>query len=146
MDFPTANFGDKADYTNIDRTKWLPRTKADHKAKAFSYRDARIHMEQKVIEREHGVRYSVLNELPYFDPPRVCVIDPMHNLLLGTSKCMMSVWKSSGILQEANFDIIQEHVNSFKSPNDIGQMPLKIASGFAGFTAEQWKNCRYGKI
>ena len=53
---------------------------------------------------------------------------------------MMSVWKSTLIPQETNFDVIQERVNSFTSPNDMGRMPMKIASGFAGFTAEQWKN------
>ncbi len=140
LNFPTAQFGEKADYTNINRSEWVPRTKADHKAKAFTYRDAKTRADQKALEREYGVRYSILNELPYFDPPRMCVVDPMHNLLLGTSKHMISVWKSSRILQEGDFDTIQERVNSFTSPNDMGRMPLKIASGFAGFTAEQWKN------
>ena len=38
------------------------------------------------IERETGVRYTILLELPYFDPARMCIIDPMHNLFLGTAK------------------------------------------------------------
>ena len=38
------------------------------------------------------------------------------------------------------FDDIQVKVDSFISPADIGSVPMKISSGFAGFTAEQWKN------
>ena len=37
---------------------------------------------------------------------------------------------------------IQQRVDSFVSPNDVGRIPSgsKITSGFSGFTAEQWKN------
>lgn len=35
--------------------------------------------------------------------------------------------------------IFKKKVDSFISPADIGHVPMKI-SGFAGFTAEQWKN------
>lgn len=140
LEFPTMNFGEKAVYTNTNRAEWTPRTKTDHKVQALTYKKAKTNAEQKELEREHGVRYSVLNELAYFDPPRMCVVDPMHNLLLGTSKHMINVWKTSGILTDKDFDKIQERVNSVTTPNDMGRMPLKIASGFAGFTAEQWKN------
>ena len=34
-------------------------------------------------ESKYGVRYSVLLALPYFDPIKFTVIDPMHNLFLG---------------------------------------------------------------
>ncbi len=36
-------------------------------------------------QAKDGVRYSVLLELPYFDAPRMCIVDPMHNLLLGSA-------------------------------------------------------------
>ena len=39
--------------------------------------------ERETIEFEHGVRYSELSRLPYFDPVRMHLIDPMHNLMLG---------------------------------------------------------------
>ena len=37
-------------------------------------------------ESSSGCRYSVLLELEYFDSPRFLVVDPMHNLFLGTAK------------------------------------------------------------
>ena len=88
---------------------------------------------QKDIEQEFGIRYSVLLELPYFDAPRMCTINPMHNLLLGTAKHIVDTWKEVGLLDKKIFGIIQDKV-------DIGRVPMKISSGFSGFTAEQWKN------
>ena len=140
LEFPTTNFGDKPDYTNIDRAKWTPRNVHDHKLYAMRHKCANTRAQEKVIERAHGCRYSVLNDLPYFDPPRMCIIDPMHNLLLGTGKHMVTIWKSLEILSDDDFDLIQIRANSFCTPNNIGRVPSKIASGFSGFTAEQWKN------
>lgn len=70
----------------------------------------------------------------------MCVVDPMHNLLLGTAKHMLSIWKSRGILSHKDFDLIQQKVDSFVTPHDVGRIPSKIASGFACFTADQWRN------
>lgn len=92
------------------------------------------------MEREFGIRYSVLSDLCYFDMPRMCIIDPMHNLLLGTAKRMVEVWKTLNILSSAYFDNIQERVNGFVTPSDMGRLPGKISSGFSSFTAEQWRN------
>ena len=69
----------------------------------------------------------------------MCTIDPMHSLLLGTVKHAMDTWKRLSVIDSKNYDITQKRVDSFVSPPDIGRLPFKIASGFAGFTAEQWK-------
>ena len=82
----------------------------------------------------------MLLELPYFNAPRMCIINPMHNLLLGTAKHTIEVWKQNGVLDSKCFSIIQQKVDSFIAPPDIGRVPSKISSGFSGFTADQWKN------
>ena len=43
-------------------------------------------------------------------------------------------------MSDNDFVIIQEHVDSAVTPADIGRVPHKIRSGFASFTADQWKN------
>ena len=70
----------------------------------------------------------------------LCIINPMHNLLLGTAKHTIEVWKQNGVLDSKCFSIIQQKVDSFIAPPDIGRVPSKISSGFSGFTADQWKN------
>lgn len=62
----------------------------------------------------------------------------MHNLPLGTAQHVVSVWNQSKLLDLA---LIQENVDSFVTPNDVGRIPMKIVSGFSQFTAEQWHNC-----
>ena len=70
----------------------------------------------------------------------MCIIDPMHNLPLGTAKHIVEVRKSMKILTDKNFEDIQKRVNNFTTLNDIGRIPSKISSHFSGFTAEQWRN------
>ena len=138
--FPTQHFGEKADYTGTDRETWPCRSLDTHKHFATIHREARTKAEQKAIEREYGCRYSVLLVLPYFDVIKYTVVDPMHNLLLGTAKHMLNVWVSKELVSKAHFLIIQQTVDSFTAPSDVGRIPSKIASGFSGFTAEQWRN------
>lgn len=138
LSFPTESFGDKHDCSNFDRSQWKPRTLKDHRDCANKYRLCSTRQAQKKIERESGIRYTVLLELPYFDPIRMCIVDPMHNLLLGTAKHITEIWKTMGVVSD--FEVIQRRVDSFVCPADIGRLPFKISSGFSGFTAEQWKN------
>ena len=134
LSFATESFGAKADYTNVNRAEWPIHTKSAH------LEASNLHKHATTNERDTGVKFSILNDLPYFDAPRMCIVDPMHNMWLGTAKSLMELWKSSQLLTDKDFCIIQQRVNSFITPNDIGRIPLKIASNFAGFTAEQWKN------
>ena len=70
----------------------------------------------------------------------MCIVDPMHNLLLGSAKHMMNVWKELKLITDKHLEAIQEKVDSFCTPEDVGRIPTKILSGFSGFKAEQWRN------
>lgn len=140
LQFPTASFGEKPDYSNFDRSKWEPRNIDVHRQVSTQYLSYRTLQARKTLERAYGIRYSVLSDLPYFDPPRMTIVDPMHNLLLGTAKYILGVWKELDLLSTDDFSQIQTLVDSFIAPSDIGRIPLKIASGFSDFTADQWRN------
>ena len=65
----------------------------------------------------------------------------MHNLFLGSAKYFLkNILVGQKIINETNFVVIQERVDSLVVPSDIGRIPHKILSGFASFTADQWKN------
>ena len=140
LPFPTEKFGEKADYSNFKHTEWKKRTNDHHCSEAKKCRSSVTKNEQTEVERRSGIRYSCLLELPYFNAPCMCIVDPMHNLLLGTSKMMVGLWKSSGILSEKDLAAIQSRVDSFVCPSGVGCIPSKISLSFSGFTAEQWKN------
>ena len=113
-EFPTAKFEEKPDYSGFDRTKWPKRTNISHRHYAYKYRECKTAQERTAIERNHGCRYSVLLELPYYEAIRMCVVDPMHNLLLGTAQHVVSVWNQSKLLDLA---LIQSNVDNFMTPN-----------------------------
>ena len=82
------------------------------------------------METESGIKYS-----PYFDPIRFTIVDPMHNLFLGTAKMMLKkIWLERGLITTLAY------CKPMTVPSDIGRIPRKIMSSFGGFTAEQWKN------
>ena len=91
-------------------------------------------------ESDCGLRFSVLLALPYFDPLTFSVIDPMHNLYLGTGKKMFKVWVKQKLLSDEALLLIENQAKHFIVPYDIGRLPSNISSGYGGFTANQWYN------
>ena len=87
--YKSGLFGEKLDYSGFDTTEWPARTLDAHRKGATKYEQAQTKSDQHKVFSEYGVRHSILLRLPYFDPIRFHVIDPMHNLLLGTAKHMM---------------------------------------------------------
>ena len=83
------------------------------------------------------MKYSVLFELPYIDPTRMIIKDPMHNLLLGTAKHMLNVWKETGKIKANDMELMQEKVDGLVGPSDVGRIS---SFGLSCFTADQWKN------
>lgn len=81
----------------------------------------------------------MLLRLPYFDAPRMLIIDPMHNLFLGTNY-LKTVFIENGLIADTMFNTIQQRINAAVIPTGIGRIPHKIQSGFSAFTADQWKN------
>ena len=86
----------------------------------------------------YGLRYTVLLALPNFDPVKFTVVDPMHNLFLGTANHVFKVWIETGTLTAANLVTIRCKV--FQCPVNIGRLPANISTGYGGFTANQWSN------
>ena len=146
--FPCDSFGKKSDYSGFDRDTWPVRTHRRHLQQVAEFKGACTATHHHEIERKYGVRYSELLSLPYFDIVEHHVVDPMHNLLLGTGKYLMTLWKEKGIINKGQFEYIQEEVNNMKVPEGVGRIPYKITSSFSGFTADQWKNwiCIYSTL
>ena len=63
---------------------------------------------QNKLKSEYGTRASVLAYLEYFDTIRMNIVDPMHNLFLGSVKHLLKVFKENGYLSKSNLQKIQE--------------------------------------
>ena len=134
--FP-GTIGDK-DYSGFDRSLWPMRTVEDHRRNVSRINECTTLTRRNELESKYGCRYSVLLDLPYFDPVTMTIIDPMHNLYLGSAKRLVSIWLDKGLIKDAS--TIQDIVDCIDVPRYVGRIPHKIASSFSGFTADQFKN------
>lgn len=127
------------DYSGFERSMWPPRTATVHRESVKKINLCKTKTEKAAVESSLGCRYSVLLDLPYFDAPRQLIIDPMHNLFLGTGKHMIDVWIRNSYFVNADFQTIQTFVDKVVLLSDIGRIPYKIQSGFSSFKADQLK-------
>ena len=128
--FTCEQFGTKLDYSGCERDQWEMCSKELPQQYVSMLKNAKTASDAKKHERQYGIRYSELLRLKYFDIVEFHVIDPMHNLLLGTAKYLLTMWKDDQIFTRSQFDYIQQEVNAIGIPPSIGRIPHKISSNF----------------
>ena len=136
----TANGGTVTDYSGYNRENWEIRNCTSHRKQAEELKKEKTPTALENAESKAGLRHSILLSLPYFDPVRFTVIDPMHNLFLGTGKHSFEVWVDNGLITKKHLTHFEEMIGKFIVPNDVGRIPSSIGSGYGGFTANQWSN------
>ncbi|OAD66193.1 hypothetical protein PHYBLDRAFT_70971 [Phycomyces blakesleeanus NRRL 1555(-)] len=126
------------DHSGFDFSKWLLRTKNDNRKDAEIWRNATKPTERQRLEVAHGVCWSELHRLQYFDIVCCTIIDPMHNLFLGTAKRMLERWVADGLIDDKKLVVMQKTVE--KSPvvlRDV--LPLPEFKNWIEFI----NSCRY---
>lgn len=136
-EFRTGGFGESTDYSGFDSCP--SRNIIDHRRHVEEILAQSTQELRNAKESLYGARHSELLRLPYFDCIRFTIVDPMHNLFLGTAKRMMEMWLDLSILTRADLERVQQKVDESCVPSNIGRLPFRIAKSFSGFTAEQWK-------
>ncbi len=128
------------DYSNFNRSSWKMRENSQHRDNVKKVRRAKSKTARSKLESQLGCRYSILLELPYFEPVRMLLVDPMHNLFLGTAKHFtLKILIGHGILTTAKLSVIEQRLAKVRIPVGLGRLPKKIDQGVF-LTAEQWKN------
>ncbi|KAJ3862528.1 hypothetical protein EV359DRAFT_45007 [Lentinula novae-zelandiae] len=88
-----------SDIYNLDPETWIMRDPAKHRELAFEWKIASP-ARRDAIYKAHGIRFTELMELPYWDPILFTVIDDMHFGYLGLFKThLREIW---GIDHEKN--------------------------------------------
>ena len=130
-----------------DIDEWfVNRDSAEFRENAYEWRHCKSDASRKRFAKNTGVRWSELLRLPYFDPIKFIVVDPMHCLFLGIARWIVKrIWVDEGILNQQSLIKIQKKMDEFQVPSDLGRIPRKIhcREGFLNFTADQWR-IRYG--
>ena len=136
----TDNGGTITEYSGFDRENWETRTCTRHRELAKELLKEKTSTALHDAESKAGLRYSILLALPYFNPVRFTVVDPMHNLYLGTGKHAFEVWVDNNLISKKHLAQFEDTIRQFIVPNDAGRIPSSIGSGYGGFTANQWSN------
>ena len=132
----SEGFG-RRNLSDFSRELWVSRTNSSHRASIEAIKTSKSVSEKSKLESEHGCRYSALLELPYFDPVRMLLIDPMHNLFLGTAKRMtQKIWLERQLITSRDLNTIHKRLRNVALPTDLGRLPVHIESG-STFTAQQ---------
>jgi hypothetical protein len=66
------------DIENLDRRTWPERDVGEHIQCARRWRDSQTTKEQETLFKDHGIRWSSLLDLPYWNPILFTAIEPMH--------------------------------------------------------------------
>lgn len=130
---------EKPDYSGFDFTTWRPREGDSHKALAEETLNARTKTARAELESASGVRYSELFRLPYFDPIKAHLVDPMHNVLLGTAKHAFNIWLKTGLLDDKKVEIIDKSMKEMGTTRELGRT-VKSMALHKTMKAEEWKN------
>ena len=137
--FP-GGFGEQ-DYGGFhDVSDWPKRTHRYHIDSVEKIKRATSLTAKKKLESKYGCRYTPLLDLPYYNSIKFCVIDPMHNLYLGTAKRMWKLWISEEIIKKDDLKLIDERIRSLNIPSDCGWLPGHMESNWANLNAYEWKN------
>ena len=67
------------------------------------------------------------------------MIDPMHNLFLGTAKTVFKLWLEKKILIKQQLKVVEERIKQMNVGTGFGRLPHKISASYGGYTASQLK-------
>jgi hypothetical protein len=126
-----------------DMDDWfVERDLEEHRQHAESWRLCKSQEERKRHVSLTLVRWTELLRLPYFNPIRHLIVDPMHCLFLGIANWIIKkLWIDGNKITKHDLEKMEKRAKTIKIPADMGRIPNKIATGegFSGFTADQWK-------
>jgi hypothetical protein len=105
-----------------DMENWfISHNSIEYRQNALAWRNCKSTNSRKKFVSQTEVRWSELLQLPYFDPIRFIIVDLMHCLFLGITRWIMKkIWIDKGVLTLNDLKKIQEKMNQFKVPADLG--------------------------
>ncbi|GET67105.1 uncharacterized protein LOC110233779 [Rhizophagus irregularis DAOM 181602=DAOM 197198] len=145
--YKTANSNGNGNKSNFggfdDMVDWfVERDLDEHRRNAELWRLCKSEEERKRHVSSTHVRWSELLRLPYFNPIRYLVVDPMHCLFLRIAHWIIKkLWIDGNKITKQDLEKMEKRAKYIQIPADLGRIPNKIATGegFSRFTADQWK-------
>jgi hypothetical protein len=133
------------DIENLDKHTWPVRDVGEHIQFARQWRNARTTKEQEALFKDHGIRWSALLDLPYWNPILFTAVEPMHVFDAGLFQTHLRyVWgidtaasSGDGLTPQSAMDIprpsdselgeLYEDIRKLKKPEDLRERLKKCA-------------------
>ncbi|OAD75513.1 hypothetical protein PHYBLDRAFT_64429 [Phycomyces blakesleeanus NRRL 1555(-)] len=128
------------DFHAFDCDQWRHRSDRANRVHAEKWNSVSIPSERQQLKIEYGVQWSQLYHLRYFDLVHGTIIDPMHNLFLGTPKRMIETWTKIKKMKNNNLLAMQTVAAMMILPSNYTKLKTKIGKGFSHMKAEEWKS------
>ena len=97
---------------------------------------------RRELECQNGTRWLELHRLEYFDSVHSTIINPIHNLFLGTAKRMVMVWLINNLITDNDLKQMQVLADGIVLPPDYVTLKQKIANRFPFMTANNYRLVR----
>lgn len=132
----------KDQINNLDRPRWPMRSWEEHLLHARKWKEAPTEAARTAAFKDHGIRWSELLRLEYWDPTQFAVVDAMHNLLLGNLRhhCR-DVWGLDVKDKAGDSSKVQPH-----TPEQQRAQLLLVAKAIANQSNKTWGKIRKGYV
>ncbi|PFX13057.1 hypothetical protein AWC38_SpisGene22896 [Stylophora pistillata] len=116
----SGGFGEQRNYSGFDdRNQWPKRSSEQHRRDANRVKNCKSQYASDKLASELGCRYTNLLELPYYASIEMCIIDPRHNLFLGTAKRVLTKWIKDALITKEGLQITEARTEEVSSLSDI---------------------------
>ena len=127
------------DKSGSDWENWVHRTKREVREASDDYKNCTSVGAQQAFVTEHCVRFSILNELSYWDAVNQVVFDPMHCLWMGVATHVITKWKDNKMITPKQMTVMETKLRLLPTTRRYGRMRSKLDGNMSQFTAEEMK-------
>jgi len=115
----------RSTYGRTDYERWCLQDRSLLRKNAEAWKNASTRKDRDDLFAAHGIRWSELWRLPYWDPPRMLVVDSMHCLLEGLVKFhFREVLKLTNADAESKPKIVNAFEYTFPAPTSTQRVTL----------------------
>ncbi|KAH9172227.1 hypothetical protein EDB89DRAFT_1906338 [Lactarius sanguifluus] len=107
------------DIENLNKRTWPERDVGKHVQLVRQWRDAQMNEEQEIIFKNHGIRWSPLLDLPYWNPILFTAIKPMHTFNAG----LFQTHCGDGLTSQSTKTIARPSASKFEKWYEVICMP-----------------------
>lgn len=119
---------------------WLPRDPDHHRFNCNRWAKAKSITARKKITRETGCTHTAFKNATPMNIIDCTIIDPMHNVYMGTGSKIIKLLKRAGVLDDAAIATLHALIKRVALPRDLGAgMARKIKAGFSSMSADELK-------